>query len=77
MKSYIYLSDIHANYEALKHLDELPEMQDDTCQFRFGGDYIDGYDLQKKQQSIPYITLKNCVKEERLKLLLEITTNLY
>lgn len=26
MKSYIYLSDIHANYEALKHLDELPEM---------------------------------------------------
>ena len=46
MKTYIYLSDIHANYEALKHLTTLPEMKDENCEFRFGGDYIDGYDLQ-------------------------------
>lgn len=45
MKTYIYLSDIHANYEALKHLTTLPEMNDENCEFRFGGDYIDGYDL--------------------------------
>ena len=46
MKTYIYLSDIHANYEALKHLTTLPETKDENCEFRFGGDYIDGYDLQ-------------------------------
>ena len=48
MKTYIYLSDIHANYEALKHLKDLPEFTDLSCEFRFGGDYIDGYDLQPK-----------------------------
>ena len=48
MISYIYLSDIHANYEALKHLKDLPEFTDPSCKFRFGGDYIDGYDLQPK-----------------------------
>lgn len=48
MTSYIYLSDIHANYEALKHLKDLPEFTDPLCEFRFGGDYIDGYDLQPK-----------------------------
>ena len=46
MKTYIYLSDIHSNYEALKHINDLPEMNDPSCEFRFGGDYIDGYDLQ-------------------------------
>lgn len=48
MTSYIYLSDIHANYEALIHLKDLPEFNDSSCEFRFGGDYIDGYDLQPK-----------------------------
>lgn len=24
MKTYLYLSDIHSNFEALKHLDSLP-----------------------------------------------------
>lgn len=48
MTSYIYLSDIHANYEALKYLKKLPEFTDPSCEFRFGGDYIDGYDLQPK-----------------------------
>lgn len=48
MTSYIYLSDIHANYEALKHLKDLPEFNDPSCEFRFGGDYIDGYELQPK-----------------------------
>ena len=48
MTSYIYLSDIHANYEALKQLKDLPEFNDPSCEFRFGGDYIDGYDLQPK-----------------------------
>ena len=42
MKTYLYLSDIHSNFEALKHLDSLPEMQDPDCEIRFGGDYIDG-----------------------------------
>jgi hypothetical protein len=46
MKTYIYLSDIHSNYEALQHITKLPEMSDNSCEFRFGGDYIDGYDLQ-------------------------------
>lgn len=48
MKSYLYLSDIHANYESLKWLDILPEMKDSNCEIRFGGDYIDGYDLKPK-----------------------------
>ena len=42
MKTYLYLSDIHSNFEALKHLDSLPEMQNPDCEIRFGGDYIDG-----------------------------------
>lgn len=46
MKTYLYLSDIHSNFEALKHLDSLPEMQDPDCEIRFGGDYIDGVDLE-------------------------------
>lgn len=46
MKTYLYLSDIHSNFEALKHLDSLPEMQDLDCEIRFGGDYIDGVDLE-------------------------------
>ena len=46
MKTYIYLSDIHSNYESLKHIKDLPEMNDPSCEFRFGGDYIDGYDFQ-------------------------------
>ena len=46
MKEIIYLSDIHGNYEALKHLDELPEMQDDNVEIQFSGDYIDGFDLK-------------------------------
>lgn len=48
MTSYLYLSDIHGNFEALKHLKDLPEMIDPDCQIRFGGDYIDGFDLQPK-----------------------------
>ena len=32
MKEIIYLSDIHGNYEALKHLDDLPEMKDDNVE---------------------------------------------
>ena len=48
MTSYLYLSDIHGNFEALKHLKDLPEMTDPDCQIRFGGDYIDGFDLQPK-----------------------------
>ena len=46
MKSYLYLSDIHANFEVLKHLETLPEFSDVTCEIRFGGDYIDGFDLK-------------------------------
>lgn len=46
MKTFLYLSDIHSNFEALKHLDSLPEMQDPDCEIRFGGDYIDGVDLE-------------------------------
>lgn len=46
MKTYLYLSDIHSNFETLKHLDSLPEMQDPDCEIRFGGDYIDGVDLE-------------------------------
>lgn len=46
MKTYLYLSDIHSNFEALKHLDSLPEMQNPDCEIRFGGDYIDGVDLE-------------------------------
>ena len=46
MKTYLYLSDIHSNFEALTHLDSLPEMQDPDCEIRFGGDYIDGVDLE-------------------------------
>ena len=45
MKTFLYLSDIHSNFEALKHLDSLPEMRDHNCEIRFGGDYIDGLDL--------------------------------
>lgn len=48
MTSYLYLSDIHGNYEALKHLKDLPEWSDPDCHIRFGGDYIDGFDLQPK-----------------------------
>lgn len=48
MKTYLYLSDIHGNFEALKHLKNLPEMSDPNCHIRFGGDYIDGFDLQPK-----------------------------
>lgn len=46
MKTFLYLSDIHSNFEALNHLDSLPEMQDPDCEIRFGGDYIDGVDLE-------------------------------
>lgn len=46
MKTYLYLSDIHGNFEALKHLKNLPELSDPDCRIRFGGDYIDGFDLQ-------------------------------
>ena len=46
MKTFLYLSDIHSNYEALKHLDSLPEMQEPDCEIRFGGDYIDGVNLE-------------------------------
>lgn len=46
MKTYLYLSDIHGNFEALKHLKNLPELSDPDCQIRFGGDYIDGFDLK-------------------------------
>lgn len=45
MPTYLYLSDIHANYQALSHLTQLPEFSDPDCQIRFGGDYIDGYHL--------------------------------
>ena len=46
MKTFLYLSDIHSNFEALQHLDSLPEMQDPDCEIRFGGDYIDGVHLE-------------------------------
>ena len=45
MPTYLYLSDIHANYQALSHLTQLPEFSDPDCQIRFGGNYIDGYHL--------------------------------
>lgn len=48
MTTYLYLSDIHGNFEALKHLKDLPEWSDLDCHIRFGGDYIDGFDLQPK-----------------------------
>lgn len=48
MITYFYLSDIHGNFEALKHLKDLPEWSDPNCHIRFGGDYIDGIDLQPK-----------------------------
>lgn len=47
MKTYIYLSDIHANYSVLRHILTLDEMNDANCEFRFGGDYIDGVTLNK------------------------------
>ena len=46
MKSYLYLSDVHANFEVLKQLESLPEFTDENCEIRFGGDYIDGVDLK-------------------------------
>ena len=46
MKEIIYLSDIHGNYEALKNLEQLPEMKNDNVEIQFGGDYIDGFELK-------------------------------
>ena len=76
MTSYIYLSDIHANYEALKYLKNLPEFTDPSCEFRFGGDYIDGYDLQPKATINTIRFIKELCDSGKLKLLLEIMTNL-
>lgn len=45
--NYIYLSDIHSNFSALKHLKDLEEFSDNETQFRYGGDYIDGFQLEK------------------------------
>ena len=46
MKSIIFLSDIHSNFEALKQITTLPEFNDPNVEFWFGGDYSDGFDLE-------------------------------
>lgn len=45
-KSIVFLSDIHANFEALKQIQHLPEYNDPDVMFWFGGDYSDGFDLK-------------------------------
>lgn len=50
MKTYLFLSDIHGNYKALKKLKHIPEYQDPNCTFIFLGDYLDGYALDKNAQ---------------------------
>lgn len=45
MKSIIFLSDIHANFEALRQIEQLPEFDDPNVEFWFGGDYSDGFNL--------------------------------
>lgn len=45
MKSIIFLSDIHANFEALRQIKQLPEFDDPNVEFWFGGDYSDGFNL--------------------------------
>lgn len=47
-KFLIYLSDIHANIEALEQLHKLPEMRSKDTEFRFGGDYSDSFTLTPK-----------------------------
>lgn len=44
-KEIIFLSDIHGNFEALQHLNNLPEMNNHNVEFWFGGDYSDGFNL--------------------------------
>lgn len=48
MKNIIFLSDIHANFEALQQITNLPEYHDPNTEFWFGGDYSDGFDLKPK-----------------------------
>lgn len=67
MTSYIYLSDIHSNFEALKHLDQLPEMNDPLCEFRFGGDYIDGFNLEKDAVINTLRYIKNLCDRDKAK----------
>ena len=67
MTSYIYLSDIHSNFEALKHLDQLPEMNDPSCEFRFGGDYIDGFNLEKDAVINTLHYIKNLCEQSKAK----------
>lgn len=46
-KKYIILSDIHSNYKALKHLKSIPEYSENNVQIIFGGDYVDGLQIDK------------------------------
>ena len=62
---YIFLSDIHGNFEALQHLTKLPEYTDETVQFRFGGDYSDGFDLQPDAIKNTWAFIKNMTDNGR------------
>lgn len=67
MKTHIYLSDIHANYSALRHILTLDEMNDTNCEFRFGGDYIDGVTLNKDDTINTLRLIKSCVTAVKLR----------
>lgn len=58
MKTYLFLSDIHANYEALLKLRDLPEFDDPNCTFIFLGDYTDGFNLKPNAQIHTWLLIK-------------------
>lgn len=76
MKTYIYLSDIHANYEALKHLTTLPEMKDKIVNLDLVVIILMDMIYNQMQHLIPYTSSKTYVTRVKLKPSLEITTNL-
>ena len=69
-KEIIFLSDIHGNFEALQHLNNLPEMNNHNCQFWFGGDYSDGFDLKPKATINTWNFIMNLCKSGKAKAIL-------
>lgn len=67
---YIYLSDIHGNIEALKQIENLEEFHDKNTQFRFGGDYIDGFNLKPNATKDTLNYIKNLCDTGRAKAIL-------
>ena len=58
-KEIIFLSDIHGNFEALQHLNNLPEMNNHNVEFWFGGDYSDGFNLSPNATINTWNFIKN------------------